>query len=658
MKKPGRFGLALKSHLGYHPPSMEREPLPAEFGNSRLWLLPVLGLVAWQAWLTLALFGPDPARGLLGDEPVVSGQHPLHLYHGYLGARSFYERGSLCCYDPAFQAGYPKTPVFDGGSRPAELFLILGGGAYRPAAYKIGLAACCLLVPPLLTAAARGAGLTRGAAALAAALGLLVWWGGPARGAVEAGDVDLLLSALAALAQFGLLLRFDRAPGIGCWLGLLAAGFLGWFAQPLFFGVLLPLALVYYLTVGARHGVLWHLALLAGMAGALAGNFFWLRDWVAYWWIRSPLEATGPLLAHRTFHTLWAAPIWGGPRDRVLAVLLLGGGLVGVALLNHAHRRAAARLLGLGALSFLVAALAGIAWEPLGRFGTFRLLTPALLFAAVPAAHAAAGAVRLTCRLTGGRLRGAALIACLLAGVALGGHDEALALARRYAATAPLELGIGPERKAVVEELRGRTTGQARVLWEDRPEPRPGARWTALLPLLTADEAGGRTFVGGLDPGGTIDHSRGGLADGTLAGRHVSRWTDDELRDYCKRYNVGWVVCWTSAAVARFTAWGEAKQVATLSDDGPGALFALERPHNYALKGRADWLKADSEHVALGEVVPEDGRVVLSLHYQAGMRALPARVQVEREIDPYDPIPLVRLKVPAAVTRVTLTWEN
>jgi hypothetical protein len=638
---------------------MERQPPPpAEFGNRRLWLVPLLALFAWQGWMTLGLFGADPARGLLGDEPVVSGLHPLHLYHGYLGARSFFDRGSLCCYDPAFQAGYPKTPVFDGGSRPAELFLILGGGSYNPAAYKMGLAACCLLVPLLLTAAARGAGLTRASAALATGLGLLVWWGEPARGAIGAGDFDLLLAALAALAQFGLLLRFDRAPGFGSWLGLLAAGSLGWFAHPLFFAVLLPLALVYYLTVGARHGLAWHLALLAGLAGAAAGNAFWLRDWIAYWWIRSPLEATGTLLAHRTFHTLWTAPLWGGPTDRALAVGLFAAGLVGVGLLNQAHRRAAARLLGLGALSFLVLALAGIAWEPLCRFGTARLLTPALLFAAVPAAHAAAGAVRLTCRLTGGRLRGAAVVVCLLAGAALGGHNEALALGRRYAATTPLVLGIGPERQAMVEEVRQRTAPEARVLWEDRPEPRPGGRWTALLPLLTADEAGGRAFLGGLDPGGTIDHTRGGLADAALAGRHVSQWKDDELRDYCKRYNVGWVVCWSPAAVARFAAWDGARQVATLSDDGPGALFALDRPHSYALKGHADWLRADCQHVALGEVVPEDGRVVLSLHYQAGMRALPARVQVEREIDPYDPIPLVRLRVPASVTRVTLTWEN
>jgi hypothetical protein len=644
---------------------MERQPSPpadgppqADLGNSRFWLLPLLALVACQGWFALSLFGPDPARGLLDDEPVISGRHALHLYHGYLGARSFYDRGTLSCYDPSFQAGYPKTPVFDGGSRPAELFLILAGGRYCPAAYKVGLAVCCLAVPLLLVAAARGAGLSRAATALATCLGLLAWWSRPSRDALEAGDIDLLLAALAALAQFGLLLRFDRAPGFVPWLGILAAGYLGWFAHPLFFAVLLPLALVYYLTVGARHHLFWHLALFAALAGAVAGNAFWLRDWVVYWWIRSPLEATGPLLPHRTFRTLWSAPLWGGPIDRALAVLLVAAAFVGVVLLNQTRRRAAARLLGLGVLAFLALALAGVAWEPLGRFGTSRLLTAALLFAAVPAAHAFAGAFRLTCRVTGGRLRGAAVVLCLLAGAAFGASDTASALVRRYAEPQPLGLGLGDERQSLVEELKAHTTGEARVLWEDRPEASGAARWTALLPLLTEDGAGARCFLGGLDPAGTIEHTRGGFADEVLAGKHVSNWKDEELRDYCRRYNVGWVVCWSPASVARFGTWGEAKQVAALRDDGPGALFALGRPHSIALKGRATLLKADSEHVALGEVEPENGKVVLALHYQAGMRALPARVQVEREIDPNDPIGWVRLKVPAPVTRVTLTWEN
>ena len=84
----------------------------------------------------------------------------------------------------------------------------------------------------------------------------------------------------------------------------------------------------------------------------------------------------------------------------------------------------------------------------------------------------------------------------------------------------------------------------------------------------------------------------------------------------------------------------------------------MARPHSFALKGQATWLAADWEHVALGDVVPEDGKVVLSLHYQAGMQVSPGRVQLEKEPDPRDPIPFVRLRMPDPVTRITLTWEG
>src|SRR5262249_11190877 len=157
------------------------------------------------------------------------------------------------CFDPSFQAGYPKTPIFDSGSRPAELFLTLVGGAYRPAAYKVGLAVLCALAPFLLGIAARGAGLQRGTTCLAVVLGLLVWWSAACQALLVAGDLDLLLVGLAAVAQAGLLIGFDRAPGLRCWLGLLLIGWLGWFAQPLLFALGLPLFLVYYFRVGGRH---------------------------------------------------------------------------------------------------------------------------------------------------------------------------------------------------------------------------------------------------------------------------------------------------------------------------------------------------------------------------------------------------------------------
>src|SRR6516162_7750512 len=119
-----------------------------------------VGLLVWQGWMALALFGHSPPA-LVDDRPLVSGRHPLHLYHGHLGAQSLRSRGSTCSYDPAFQAGYPKTPIFDDGSRPAELVLAAAGGACSPAAYKLGLFGSLLALTPLLLIAARAAGLGR-----------------------------------------------------------------------------------------------------------------------------------------------------------------------------------------------------------------------------------------------------------------------------------------------------------------------------------------------------------------------------------------------------------------------------------------------------------------------------------------------------------------
>src|SRR5258707_15127404 len=110
----------MESHL---PPSADQSA-PAHSWHGWIGWPLLLGLLAWQGWMTLTLFGPDATFDrLFDDQPVVSGRHPLHLYHGFLGARALFERGRPCCFDPGFQAGYPKTPIFDSGSRPAELFL-------------------------------------------------------------------------------------------------------------------------------------------------------------------------------------------------------------------------------------------------------------------------------------------------------------------------------------------------------------------------------------------------------------------------------------------------------------------------------------------------------------------------------------------------------
>jgi hypothetical protein len=622
-----------------------------------LWTAFFLALVVWHGWMTLTLFGHDrPWQSLLNDEPILSGRHPLHLYHGYLGACSLLTSGRVCCYDHAFQAGYPITPVFDSGSRPAVLFLVLAGGEYRPAVYKVGFALCCLLVPWLLLLACRGAGLCAPATVLATAAGLLVWWGTPGRKALEAGESELLLAALAVLAHVGLLVRYHRAPGFGVWLGLWGTGALAWFAHPLLLPLLLPLLWAYYLSVGARHARLsWHFALFTAQAGGVLVNLFWLTDWVTYWWLRTPPLAEG-MLRHRTLQTIWESPIWGDAADRALGVLLLGSALVGVGVFNQCRQRVAARLLGLGAGGLWVLAVLGIAWEPLGSVGTAGLLVPALWFAALPAAHAWTRAYHLLAYLAGGRWRAAALAGALLVAGGFAAWSSVAALAERCCGTAPLVIGLDPEREALVNQLVQYTGTEARVLWEDRPAGRETSRWPALLPLLT-----GRTFIGGLDPSAGIEHIQAGLVEQELVGRPIGKVKDDDLAEYCKRYNVGWAVCWSQAAVARFRAWEKgACEVAQLKDDGPGVLFRIRRKApSLALKGQARLVHADSNHLTLADVVPnEHGVVVLSLHYQAGLRASPARVQVEPETDGRDPVPFVRLHVASPVACLILTWDD
>jgi hypothetical protein len=77
------------------------------------------------------------------------------------------------------------------------------------------------------------------------------------------------------------------------------------------------------------------------------------------------------------------------------------------------------------------------------------------------------------------------------------------------------------------------------------------------------------------------------------------------------------------------------------------------------LIGSAQWLRADSECISLGDVTPKNGQVLLSLHYQEGMRVTPSRVRLERAETLSDPIDFVRLVIPDRhVARVTITWDK
>ncbi|HEX4589775.1 MAG TPA: hypothetical protein VH120_07590, partial [Gemmataceae bacterium] len=247
----------------------------------------------------------------------------------------------------------------------------------------------------------------------------------------------------------------------------------------------------------------------------------------------------------------------------------------------------------------------------------------------VPAALLVAGMARwLVARPSAGFAVGSA--AFLLTAGVLAGHPSPGAL-RTWWGPRPLSIGL-PEPVGQLEAaIRTATLADARVLWEDLAG-RPDLGWTALLPRRL-----GRPFVGGLDPDGVIEHAGCALRDGTLCGRPVARWSDAELDGYARRYNIGCVVCGTPASSNRVGRWAAAAPVRI---DAPGdwRVFVLHRPHSFILKGEARQLELDGQRVTMADVVPEDGEVVLSLHYQDGWRVRPAGIRIERELDPYDSI--------------------
>jgi hypothetical protein len=114
-------------------------------------------------------------------------------------------------------------------------------------------------------------------------------------------------------------------------------------------------------------------------------------------------------------------------------------------------------------------------------------------------------------------------------------------------------------------------------------------------------------------------------------------------------------MCQSPEAIARFRDYARARSAASLEGFGP--LFDL-RARSFVLKGQARALQADPEKIALVDVFPEDGKVILSFHYQAGMQVSPGRVQIEREPDARDPVPFIRLRMPDPASRLTITWDG
>jgi hypothetical protein len=417
---------------------------------------------------------------------------------------------------------------------------------------------------------------------------------------------------------------------------------LSWYTQPLLVVGFLPFLLLYYLWVATQQGPVWHLAIVAAAVLSFGLNAGWLIEWTRYLWLYLPTDGQLPQPAPfwPTVAAQWTKLLPNDPF--VLGISAVG--LLGL-LAMLGTNRAAAWLLGIGALEYVAASSAGKFWPVLNAFGAEKLLLIAAWALALPCALVLTDAAVRLGRTCGGRPIGAMLMMVALGGLAWAVNLPNLVLSRPL-----LEIGLNKDREKIVRTLIEQTSPDARILWEDRKGPDRG--WTAMLSLLTE-----RSFLGGLDPDGRVEHMYARLQDGNLAGQPLQELSTSQLLQFCERYNVGWVVCWTPESIACFRSYHFARQIAELKDGAGGVLFAIERKPSFFLKGTGQWVLADTQRIALADIVPENGEIILSMHYQSNMRVSPGYVQIEHSLDLNDPIPFIRLRVPGPVSRLSIVWE-
>ena len=664
-------------------------PIPKPSGRrwAFLALVVVLGVHSVQAF---RLF-PSLKSIVEPASPVIVVDHAIHEYHGALGARFVRESGTSWGFDPYFMAGYPETPVWDSSSNPAILFDLIGGSeGYR--SYKVGLFVSSILVLALIAVAAWAAGLKLAEVAVSTGLAWLFFWTGFPVSLWRSGLFAFVLASAGVGLLLGLCARFDRVPSKGGWLAMAIVGALLFFVH-----VTTPILAVgglaaLYAVASRRHGWRWHLAIVGAGTLAVVANLVWL---VPLWRFRGIRTGSGLFMTTNSARFLLDFLLTPSIEGRTGLVLLVLG-TAGLVAWCFTGRRPAAAAFGGSIVAMIALFGLGSLWEPTKTLEPLRFRVAVYFLLAVPAGSGVAGLTGWLARRVGGG-RSGALAAGLAWAAILGGwgaiewpffRASALSLAQYR----PLVVGVRPEMRRLVEWFRTNTDPSARILFEDQlrllestdPE---SVHWTPLLPdLLKPDD---RMFIGGLYQTAFIRHHKmAAFGDFQLGDRPIDEWSAAEVKLYCDRYNVGWVVCWSPLSRFWFDRFEPASRVATLprfsspnrpvssndhewnamtrragldvarrymiEGEGRYAIYRVDRARSYFLKGKGRIAAFGPNRIELADVEPEGGAVVLSLHWIDSWQTEPP-LTVLAEPMPPDPVDFVKIKTSEPVRRLILS---
>jgi hypothetical protein len=492
----------------------------------------VNGTIAWQSLFSGGFFYQD--------------DFALHFARAAIVAAELSKAGiagRLWVYDPSVMAGYPLgATVFDLDNVGTAVLMALL--PVSPAvAFNLVVWACLVLAPLVLWAAARLLGCTRDEAVAATAAATIV----------TAAAITFRLGMFADFAGTYLVVlvvalaaRHLAHPRLGSFLALVAVGSLG-LALHVLVGVvaLVPCAI---LAIGEivrnPRRAIFHV--LAVSLALVVLGFPWLLPFLRF------APVLGVDYPSRFFQTGTLVAAWG--TLTVLSgwyLLLLALAAAGFALWARRVPRLLAVAYAVWVVVLLLAGLQGSRIAFLSRLQPARLMLP-MSFALCPLAGVAAVAIgRRVLRAVGGSERPAVLLAALVF------LPHLIITLRTVAPVGAIAATLPAEARDFVTWVRSHTDRTARVMVEDRlhqeQPPRDAdlsghpyfdGHFLAVLPQLT-----GREQIGGPYPEMPITPHTADFASGMFFGRPLAEWSPGDFAAQLERYNIGWIIAWSSAAL-------------------------------------------------------------------------------------------------------------
>jgi len=607
------------------------------------------------------------------DFELTSGSHPLHQYHAWIGAKGLLKKGCPSAFDPAFHAGYLKTPLFDNQSHPIEWMSAIKSLIVCPdeppilsdvaKVYAWYLGGIVFGVPFLVAIGARFAGLNKLETFISAVCSVIVMAMPAGNRAINDGEMGQLLAPSCIVMFTGALVGYHLRALPACGVAICFSYWMLWSTSVGSALLATAILLYFYLRAGLRHESWWHFGLVSSLVLALAGNLDLFLAWRNHWWIQATNLDENALGSGTAFMRLAGDTRWGGASGFSAGLLMFVAGIVGDQCLIWTGRRLAGRLIATATVILTVMFALAKSVNFLAQLDIVANPVSIMLISCIGVGSCLGVGFRDIRRWSGPKwfleFPGRHVPSTIFFGVLLSIFLLNPSFVRNLSLNC---LGStwrfdGPPlwAKTITEKLAEYPAGKGRVLWEDLTSDISNG-WPVLLPQKLD-----RGLIGGLSPFVRIEHQQAALREGKLAGRTVLEWTDSELAAFVKAYRINIVVARNKDSISRWTSYFEAtlaSQGTIEETQGKWVIFSLPDQTGLAIVGNAKVVQMGSDKVTLADVVPENGSVVLSLHYQRGMKVRPGRVKVERELDSHDPIPLIRLKSDEPVSRLELEWDD